>query len=75
MSDRAPFVRKVAGALDNLTRSWPVTFTSSLRYGTGEVARVSRGTLADRTDEHGNIEPYAADDPDVLRELFGIGID
>lgn len=75
MSEPAAFIRKVAGAVDNLARSWPVTLTASLRYGTGEVAKVSSGTLAGRTDEHGNIEPYAADDPDVLRRLFGVEVE
>lgn len=75
MSEPVPFIRKVAaGVVESLSRSWPVAITASLRFGSGEVAKIGGGTLASRTDEQGNIEPYPADDPEVLRKLFGVEV-
>lgn len=75
MIERAPFIRKVADFAEDFGRSWPVALTASLRYGRGDVAKVGGGSLAARTDQGGNIQPYEADDPDVLRSLFGVETD
>ena len=74
MTERAPFIRKVVDFAEDFGRSWPVALTASLRFGSGEVAKVGGGTLASRTDEAGNIQPYAADDEEVLRKLFGVDV-
>jgi hypothetical protein len=36
------------------------------------VRRLAPTSLADRTDERGNIQPYAPDDAEVLSRMFGI---
>lgn len=74
-TEPAPFIRKVVDFADEMTRSWPVALSASLRFGSGEVAKVGRRTLADRTDAQGNIQPYQADDREVLGKLFGIEVD
>lgn len=71
MAERAPFIRKVQPEVDPGGISRPVIAAIQTIYGK-TVRRVAQGTLAERTDEHGNIRPYAADDAEVLARLFQI---
>jgi hypothetical protein len=71
MSDRAPFIRKAAPEADPGAVSRPIVAAIQTIYGK-TVRRATPSTLASRTDEQGNIQPYAPDDPEVIERLFGI---
>ena len=67
------YIRKVAEPIEDLfSRSWPVALVASIHFGGREPTKVQHGSLASRTDEDGNIAPYAADDAEVIGKLFGI---
>jgi hypothetical protein len=70
---RASFVRRVAeSAVDWLERSDPIIGTGQTTYGARGVQRSQGDDLGERTDAAGNVAPYEADDPAILRKFFGI---
>lgn len=74
MADRAPFIRKAQAESDPGAVSRVIAAAVQTVYSK-TIRRIAPSSLAARTDEHGNIEPYAADDGEVLARMFGIAED